>query len=173
MSEEGPKPLYWLPALLTLVAAAGIWIGTNMLGPDTNSHKEIQKLENELELQLSLFNEEIKPFEDEIAHQQHLNDCIAAKAKYGFQLAIYAMLYQIETGVEIHKARIELLVKTKEPKLRVFEFGLDDLKVKVDAILLHIKEVLEYWSNGVPASVLFGFNPESFRGSELKEFLDF
>lgn len=135
--------------------------------------KEIQKLENELELQLSLFNEKIKPLEDEVAHQQYLNDCIAAKAKYGFQLAIYAMLYQIETGVEIHKARIELLVKTKEPKLRVFEFELDDLKVKVDAILLHIKEVLEYWNNGVPASVLFGFNPESFRGSELKEFLDF
>ena len=54
-----------------------------------------------------------------------------------------------------------------------FLIELDDLKVKVDAILLHIKEVLEYWNNGVPASVLFGFNPESFRGSELKEFLDF
>ena len=93
-----------------------------------------------------------------------------------FRLLFYyckIRVYQIETGVEIHKARIELLVKTKEPKLRVFEFELDDLKVKVDAILLHIKEVLEYWNNGVPASVLFGFNPESFRGSELKEFLDF
>ncbi|MFM7005798.1 MAG: S41 family peptidase [Flavobacteriales bacterium] len=45
MSEEGPKPLYWLPALLTFVAALGIWFGTTLLGSKTASNKEIQKLE--------------------------------------------------------------------------------------------------------------------------------
>jgi hypothetical protein len=31
MSEESPKALYWLPALLTLVAAGGLWVGTELL----------------------------------------------------------------------------------------------------------------------------------------------
>ena len=45
MSEEGPKPLYWLPILLTSIAALGIWIGSELFSSSSNSSKELQKLE--------------------------------------------------------------------------------------------------------------------------------
>lgn len=45
MSEEGPKPLYWLPILLTSIGALGIWIGSGLFSSSSNSSKELQKLE--------------------------------------------------------------------------------------------------------------------------------
>lgn len=45
MSEEGPKPLYWLPILLTSIAAIGVWIGSELFGSSSETSKELQKLE--------------------------------------------------------------------------------------------------------------------------------
>ena len=45
MSEEGPRPLYWLPIILTTVGALGIWVGSNLFGTSSNNSKELQKLE--------------------------------------------------------------------------------------------------------------------------------
>lgn len=45
MSEEGPKPLYWLPILLTSIAALGIWVGSAFFGEPNNDSKELQKLQ--------------------------------------------------------------------------------------------------------------------------------
>ena len=45
MSEEGPKPLYWLPVLLTTIAALGIWVGSSLFGTANNDSKELQKLQ--------------------------------------------------------------------------------------------------------------------------------
>jgi len=45
MSEEGPRPLYWLPIVLTTVGALGIWVGSNLFGTSSNNSKELQKLE--------------------------------------------------------------------------------------------------------------------------------
>ena len=45
MSDQGPKPLYWLPFLMTLIAALGIYVGSELFGSAERSNKEIQKLE--------------------------------------------------------------------------------------------------------------------------------
>ena len=45
MSDQGPKPLYWLPFLMTLIAALGIYVGSELFGSAERSSKEIQKLE--------------------------------------------------------------------------------------------------------------------------------
>ncbi len=45
MSDQGPKPLYWLPFLLTFIAALGIYIGSEFFGSAERSSKEIQKLD--------------------------------------------------------------------------------------------------------------------------------
>jgi carboxyl-terminal processing protease len=45
MSEEGPKPLYWMPILLTSIAALGVWIGSELFGGSSATSKELQKLE--------------------------------------------------------------------------------------------------------------------------------
>ena len=47
MSEEGPKPLYWLPILLTSIAALGIWVGSSFFGAANNDSKELQKLQQQ------------------------------------------------------------------------------------------------------------------------------
>lgn len=49
MSEDSPKTLYWLPALLSLTAALGLWLGIELLGNNHNS-KELQKLEQIFEV---------------------------------------------------------------------------------------------------------------------------
>ena len=45
MSEEGPKPLYWLPLLLTAFCAFGIWIGSSLFSKNQSENKNLQKLE--------------------------------------------------------------------------------------------------------------------------------
>ncbi len=45
MSEEGPKPLYWLPILLTAFCAFGIWIGSSLFSKNQSENKNLQKLE--------------------------------------------------------------------------------------------------------------------------------
>ncbi|MFM8964269.1 MAG: hypothetical protein ACKOGD_10560, partial [Sphingomonadales bacterium] len=44
MSEQTPKSLYWLPVLLAVVAAAGIYVGSLLFGNANSSNKELQKL---------------------------------------------------------------------------------------------------------------------------------
>jgi len=45
MSEQKPPSLYWLPVLLTSIAAIGIWVGSEFFGSASQSSKELQKLE--------------------------------------------------------------------------------------------------------------------------------
>jgi len=44
MSDQTPKSLYWLPVLLAVIAAAGIYIGSQLFGGTSSSNKELQKL---------------------------------------------------------------------------------------------------------------------------------
>ena len=78
MSEEGPKPLYWLPALLTFVAAVGIWAGSSLLGgSDSTGNKEIQKLEQIFDVLDEQYVDKINKeeiFEETIAELLHKLD---------------------------------------------------------------------------------------------------
>ncbi len=77
MSEEDPKPLYWLPALLTFVAAIGLWAGSELLGSNTVNSKEIQKLEQIFELLDNQYVDKINKeeiFEETISELLHKLD---------------------------------------------------------------------------------------------------
>lgn len=50
MSEENQKSYYWLPVLLTSVAAIGLWVGSTLFGGPDNASKELQKLEQIFEV---------------------------------------------------------------------------------------------------------------------------
>ena len=77
MSEEGPKPLYWLPALLTLVIALGLWGGAELLGSNSVNSKEIQKLEQIFEVLDNQYVDKINKeqiFEETISELLHKLD---------------------------------------------------------------------------------------------------
>lgn len=77
MSEETPRPLYWLPVLLTLTTALGIWLGTALLNGKQTNNKEIQKLEQIFEVLDNQYVDKINKeevFEETISELLHKLD---------------------------------------------------------------------------------------------------
>jgi carboxyl-terminal processing protease len=77
MSEEGPKPLYWLPILLTTIASLGIWIGSSLSGTSNSGSKELQKLEQIFQVLDQQYVDKINKeeiFEETISEMLHKLD---------------------------------------------------------------------------------------------------
>lgn len=73
MSDQGPKPLYWLPFLLTFIAALGIYIGSEFFGSAERSSKEIQKLDQIFQVLDNQYVDKIN--KEEILKKQFLKCC--------------------------------------------------------------------------------------------------
>ena len=77
MSEQKPSPLYWLPVLLTTIAALGIWVGSTLFGSSNNSSKELQKLEQIFQVLDQQYVDKINKeeiFEETISEMLHKLD---------------------------------------------------------------------------------------------------
>lgn len=109
---------------------------------------------------------------DEKVKESELEECIK---KHYLQTCLYALMYQIEHGIRIDRARIELLVtKEKSEEIQIFEWDLtDELFDKADSIYSGmIIPTLEAYLNGVEPSLLFRPNPFTYFGSETIDLLE-
>ena len=113
----------------------------------------------------------IKKQYDEAIKASQLEECIN---KHYLQTTLYALMYQIQYGVRIDKARIELILKTThEEEIHIFEWDLtDDLFEKADFVYSEmIIPTLEAFLDGTPPSLLFRQNPFSFFGNETNNII--
>ena len=115
------------------------------------------------------------PYQEEYnkkVKESELQECIK---KHYLQTCLYALMYQIEHGIRIDRARIELLVtKEKSEEIQIFEWELtDELFDKADSIYSGmIIPTLEAYLDGVEPSILFRPNPFTFFGSETIDLLE-
>lgn len=128
-------------------------------------YEELKRMEQELQ-------EKITPLQEEVDRQQYFNDCEVAKKRYGLQLAAYALLFEIATGRKVQRGRVELVLRQKEAKVKIYEFDINDLKIKVDRAIEQILKVLKAFKDGVDSEILFRLNPNTFRGQELTKLLE-
>jgi len=128
-------------------------------------YEELKRVEQELQ-------DKIAPLQEEVDRQQHLTDCEKAKERYGLQLAAYALLFEIATGKKVNRGKIELILRQKKAKLKIYEFDIEDLKIKVDRAIEQIMKVLKAFKDGVDPEILFRLNPNTFRGQELTKLLE-
>lgn len=105
-------------------------------------------------------------------NEKKLADLEACKQQYGFQVALYSLMYMIVHGIEIKKVRLEIIIKNKIPTIQIFEWKLDEetLKVAEEAIQM-VVSTIEAFYDGVSSSLLFRPNPYIFYGSETNEFI--
>ena len=131
--------------------------------------------------QISKIEKEMKPVKkiyDDAIKESELKECIE---KHYLQVCLYALMYQIQHGIRIDRARIELIVRKDSKKgikheseeIQIFEWELtDELFEKADYIYSGmIIPTLEAFLDGTPASILFRQNPFSFFGNETNEIL--
>lgn len=106
-------------------------------------------------------------------NEKNLADLESCKQQYGFQVALYSLMYMIVHGIEIKKVRLEIIIKNKVPTIQIFEWKLDDetLKVAEEAIQM-VVSTIEAFYDGVSSSLLFRPNPYTFYGSETNEFIN-
>lgn len=77
MTERAPKTNYWLPVLLSVVGALGIWVGSAIFGSAENSNKELQKLNQIFEVLDQQYVDKINKediFEQTISEMLHKLD---------------------------------------------------------------------------------------------------
>ncbi|CUU89704.1 PD-(D/E)XK nuclease superfamily [Campylobacter hyointestinalis subsp. hyointestinalis] len=138
---------------------------------------ELKKTKEDKRILIQKQLDEIAPLADKLQADYDLacyTECVKqAKAKYGIQLAVYAMLYEATTGKKINKARVELLIKTKIPKFETYEFELVDFKQYADYQLDIIIESINAWRKGLSSKLLFNYNNSTFFGEELGEILGY
>lgn len=139
----------------------------------------LERLE-EAEKKIIIINEKLLKLQEESeplfkAYEVEKNkaELEACKQQYGFQVALYSLMYMIVHGIEIKKTRLEIIVKTKVPQIQIFEWELDDdtLRKAEDAIQM-VVSTIEAFYNGVDSSLLFRPNPYTFYGSETNEFIN-
>lgn len=128
-----------------------------------------------INLQIQELKEQMTPYQEEYnkkVKESELQECIK---KHYLQTCLYALMYQIEHGIRIDRARIELLVtKEKSEEIQIFEWELtDELFDKADSIYSGmIIPTLEAYLDGVEPSILFRPNPFTFFGSETIDLLE-
>ena len=130
---------------------------------------EILKINN----RLSILEEKSAPLFASYQAEKNLADLEACKQQYGFQVALYSLMYMIVHGVEIKKVRLEIIVKTKVPTIQIFEWELDNetLRSAEEAIQM-VVSTIEAFYDGVSSSLLFRPNPYTFYGSETNKFIN-
>lgn len=128
-----------------------------------------------INLQIQELKEQMTPYQEEYnkkVKESELQECIK---KHYLQTCLYALMYQIEHGIRIDRARIELLVtKEKSEEIQIFEWELtDELFDKADSIYSGmIIPTLEAYLDGVEPSILFRPNPFTYFGSETIDLLE-
>ncbi len=77
-------------------------------------------------------------------------------------------------GIEIKKAKIEVIVRTKKgPEIQIFEWDLDDEALdKANNALQMVIQTIEAYFDGVEPSLLFRPNPFTFYGTETNDLLE-
>ncbi len=133
------------------------------------AENEILKINN----RLSILEEKSAPLFASYQAEKNLADLEACKQQYGFQVALYSLMYMIVHGVEIKKVRLEIIVKTKVPTIQIFEWELDNetLRSAEEAIQM-VVSTIEAFYDGVSSSLLFRPNPYTFYGSETNKFIN-
>lgn len=130
---------------------------------------EVLSLMNEI----SKLEELSKPIFEAFEIEKNKADLEACKQQYGFQVALYSLMYMIVHGVEIKKARVEVIVKTKIPQIQIFEWELDnDTLRKAEEAIQMVVNTIEAFYDGVGSSLLFRHNPYTYFGSETNDFLN-
>lgn len=128
-----------------------------------------------INLQIQELKEKMSPYQNEYnekVKESELQECIK---KHYLQTCLYALMYQIEHGIRIDRARIELLVtKEKSEEIQIFEWDLtDELFDKADSIYSGmIIPTLEAYLDGIEPSILFRPNPFTYFGSETIDLLE-
>lgn len=118
--------------------------------------------------------EKFKPLLEEyqaLKKEADLKECIK---RHNLQVAFYAILYMILYGIEIKKAKIEVIVRTKKgPEIQIFEWDLDDEALdKANNALQMVIQTIEAYFDGVEPSLLFRPNPFTFYGTETNDLLE-
>lgn len=118
--------------------------------------------------------EKFKPLLEEyqaLKKEADLKECIK---RHNLQVAFYAILYMILYGIEIKKAKIEVIVRTKKgPEIQIFEWDLDDEALdKANSALQMVIQTIEAYFDGVEPSLLFRPNPFTFYGTETNDLLE-
>lgn len=151
-------------------------------------HKDIAKWQENLEEvqiaknAISIINQEITKQEEKIKPQLEeylkskqeadLKECIK---RHNFQVAFYAILYMILYGIEIKKAKIEIIVRKKcgGVEIQIFEWDLDEESLnKASNALQMVIHTIEAYFEGVEPALLFRPNPFTFYGTETNELLE-
>lgn len=132
----------------------------------------LSQREKERQEKIDTIQAKIDPLQELLDALQYENDCLAAKKKHGKQLAFYALLIMILDGIEVKYGRIELIIRHKEPEVRVFEFSIEDEVKKLINEIDTITELIALWRSGTPSRLLFRPNPDTYIGSELMELID-
>lgn len=115
----------------------------------------------------------INPLQTEYQKEKDEADLREAKKSHGSQLAHYAICYMFEHGVQPKYARVEQLVKNKEPEHQIFEWEItrEDLLAVQEEILILIG-LTELLLDGVDPMLLFRKNHTGFIGSDTEKFKD-
>ena len=130
MSEEGPKPLYWLPLLLTAFCAFGIWIGSSLFSKNQSENKNLQKLEQIFQVLDQQYVDQINTEEIE-QYRNHLHSIglsnatikhklhpVGATIKYAKKLGYQTSEVEIPR-LKVSKGRLRYLTELEEKKLLV------------------------------------------------------
>lgn len=114
----------------------------------------------------------IQPLQEDLDRRQHFNDSKIAKKKHGKQLALYALLEMLINGRKIVTGRVVLFLRNKIPRVRVFEFNIEDEIKRLVGEISDIVELINLWRSGTPSRILFRANHDTYIGSELMNILE-
>lgn len=130
---------------------------------------------DQIDIRLSELDKLIKPLKREYAIEKQKADLAVAKKRYGHQLAFYAIgaMATNKDFANIKKLRVEVVIKTEEPYVQVFEWDLteeiiDEVAELIKTIISNIELVIE----GIDPLVCFRLASETYIGSDTITLFD-